>query len=115
MPLPNIPKDISRIEEETFCDCNSLESIVIPDGVTTIGRSAFRNCTSLTTAPELPATALAALCYCNMFRGCTGLTNAPALPATTLAKRCYEYMFYGCSNLTELNISNFNTLKVTNN
>jgi hypothetical protein len=44
----------------------------------------FDGCTSLTTAPALPATTLAANCYSYMFYGCTSLTSAPALPATTL-------------------------------
>jgi hypothetical protein len=56
----------------------------------------FRNCTSLTTAPSLPATTLANYCYGSMFSGCTGLTTAPSLPATTLAEGCYEYMFSDC-------------------
>ena len=57
-------------------------------------------CSSLTTAPALPATTLAENCYRYMFRDCTSLTTAPALPATTLAERCYYYMFTGCSSLT---------------
>ena len=60
----------------------------------------FRGCTSLTTAPALPATTLATYCYSNMFQGCTGLTQAPELPVTTLAKGCYNYMFKGCTSLT---------------
>lgn len=28
-------------------------------------------------------------CYSNMFNGCTSLTTAPTLPATTLASSCY--------------------------
>ena len=60
----------------------------------------FCRCTSLTTAPALPATTLAASCYADMFNGCTSLTTAPALPATTLADSCYLDMFLGCSNLT---------------
>ena len=62
-------------------------------------RNMFRNCTSLTAAPELPAT-VAIACYTSMFRNCTSLTAAPELPATTLANSCYSYMFYGCTNLT---------------
>jgi hypothetical protein len=34
-----------------------------------------------------------------MFNGCTSLTTAPELPATTLADYCYIYMFRGCSKL----------------
>ena len=60
----------------------------------------FYNCTSLTTAPELPATTLAGNCYRFMFQGCKALTTAPALPATTLDEGCYDGMFYGCTSLT---------------
>ena len=60
----------------------------------------FTNCSSLTTAPELPATTLASNCYKSMFQGCTSLTQAPVLPATTLANNCYQAMFGMCSSLT---------------
>ena len=60
----------------------------------------FYGCTSLTSAPELPATTLAYGCYGYMFYGCTSLTSAPELPATTLASNCYEGMFWGCTSLT---------------
>ena len=60
----------------------------------------FYNCTSLTAAPELPATILAERCYSYMFYGCTSLTTAPELWATTLERYCYSCMFYGCESLT---------------
>ena len=60
----------------------------------------FSGCTSLTTAPELPATTLSPYCYYEMFSGCTSLETAPELPATTLANSCYRYMFRGCTSLT---------------
>ena len=34
-----------------------------------------------------------------MFQNCTSLTTAPELPATTLVSNCYQYMFYGCKSL----------------
>lgn len=34
-----------------------------------------------------------------MFQGCTSLTVAPELPATTLVNGCYQYMFSNCANL----------------
>lgn len=72
--------------------------------ITTLARYAFtnlfENCTSLTAAPELPATTLADFCYAFMFSGCTSLTTAPTLPATTLAQRCYFAMFQNCKALT---------------
>ena len=62
--------------------------------------SLFKGCTSLLSAPELPATTLALYCYMRMFEGCSALTSAPKLPATTLALFCYKSMFEGCSALT---------------
>ena len=59
----------------------------------------FYGCTSLVTAPALPAMALANNCYRYMFDGCTSLTSAPELPATTLTSNCYRGMFYNCTNL----------------
>ena len=33
------------------------------------------------------------MCYFNLFYSCTSLTTAPELPATTLADFCYSNMF----------------------
>ena len=86
-----------------FCDCTSLTAAPeLP--ATTLAYYCysymFSGCTGLTSAPELPATSLEEGCYFNMFGGCTGLTAAPELPATTLAYYCYSYMFSGCTGLT---------------
>ena len=62
--------------------------------------SMFRNCKSVTVAPSLPATTLVNSCYSNMFNGCTSLTSAPELPVTTLVNYCYSNMFNGCTSLT---------------
>jgi hypothetical protein len=45
----------------------------------------FKDCTSLTQAPELPVETLTSSCYAYMFNGCTSLTQAPELLAETLA------------------------------
>lgn len=60
----------------------------------------FVRCSSLISAPKLPATTLADNCYCDMFNGCTNLTSAPELPATTLAADCYIHMFEDCTKLS---------------
>ena len=65
-------------------------------------KSMFYGCTLLTEAPELPATNLAANCYGQMFNGCTHLTKAPVLKAETLVDGCYNVMFYGCSALNDI-------------
>ena len=59
----------------------------------------FFNCNALTSAPHLPATTLASMCYSYMFSGCTNLKSAPELPAKTLAYSCYSYMFNGCTSI----------------
>lgn len=61
----------------------------------------FKGCTSLTTAPELPATTLSDNCYYGMFSGCRSLTYAPELPATTMKNNCYASMFTNCLSLTQ--------------
>ena len=62
----------------------------------------FCGCTSLTSAPKLPAKKLADYCYYEMFNSCTSLTSAPELTATELAEACYCSMFYGCENLSSV-------------
>ena len=59
----------------------------------------FEGCTSLLSAPELPATTMEKGCYSQMFAGCTALKSAPELPANVLANNCYGWMFKGCSAL----------------
>lgn len=86
-----------------FSGCSSLTTAPeLP--ATTLGYhcydSMFKNCTLLTVAPELPATTLTMLCYQSMFEGCTSLTVIPRLPATTLTLQCYESMFKDCTSLT---------------
>ena len=77
-------------------------------------QSMFEGCTSLTTAPELPAINLDISCYEHMFKGCTSLTTAPKLVAWKIGSvldydshqpildtgHCYESMFEGCTSLT---------------
>ena len=90
---------------DMFYDCTSLTTA--PDlPATTLDDYCysymFSGCTSLTTAPVLPATTLDNNCYSRMFNGCKNLTTPPALPATTLDSNCYEGMFYGCTSLTTI-------------
>lgn len=89
---------------QLFIDCTSLtHAPKLP--ATAAGQyvygNMFKGCTSLTQAPELPATTLAYYCYRGMFQGCTSLTHAPKLPATNLNGNCYRDMFQGCTSLTQ--------------
>ena len=60
----------------------------------------FNACTLLISAPELPALSIGNVCYANMFISCFSLKHAPSiLPATTLKTQCYQGMFYSCNSL----------------
>ena len=49
-----IPESVTSIGQSAFSDCSSLTSITIPNSVTSIGQGAFQNCSGLTsiTIPE---------------------------------------------------------------
>ena len=59
----------------------------------------FKDCTSLTQAPELLATDLCSYCYADMFNGCTSLSTAPELVSENMSDHSYSRMFYGCTSL----------------
>ncbi len=81
----------------------SAENLVLPALTlkTYCYRSLFSYCTTLTKAPELPATTLAQGCYWYMFEQCA-ITVAPVLEATTLVNECYYHMFDGCRLLNRI-------------
>ena len=60
--------------------------------------AASGNCNAIWNYEDLNAP-LKAYCGQKMFYNCTSLITAPELPATSLANSCYQSMFYGCSNL----------------
>ena len=105
----NSTSNIWTFTGATNLECNGKLDRLLQDtlgnnnDVLTIGdycyTSMFTNCTSLITAPKLPATTLGTNCYTSMFTGCTNLITAPKLPATTLANYCYMDMFYGCTKI----------------
>lgn len=59
----------------------------------------FDGCSSLISAPDLPAITLSTNCYQYMFQG-TGITTTPLLPATSLRGNCYNHMFNSCRSLS---------------
>ena len=90
--------------ESMFSGCTSLtQAPELPATTLPIFcyKDMFKDCSNLTQAPALPATKLVLGCYQSMFNGCTSLTQAPALPATKIASSCYANMFYKCSSLTQ--------------
>ena len=76
----------------------SVTSITIPSGVTTIGNSAFANCTSLTSV-SIPSTVTSL--GTSAFSGCTALTSV-SIPSsiTSIPNNC----FYNCTKLASVSL-----------
>ena len=98
-----IPKTINgytvtSIGDSAFRNCTSLTTITIPDGVTSIGSSAFYNCTSLTTI-TIPDGVTSIGEYA--FSGCTKLTTITIPDGVT---NIGGYAFRNCTSLTTITI-----------
>jgi hypothetical protein len=74
-----IPDSVTSIGSWTFYNCTSLTSVTIGDSVTSIGADAFSGCTSLTSV-TIPDSVTTIGSYA--FSDCTGLTNVYCKPTT---------------------------------
>ena len=93
-----IEQGVTSIGSWAFFDCSSLTSVTLPDSVTSIGDHAFSDCTGLTsiTLPD-GVTCLEDF----VFYGCTGLTSITIPNGTTSIG---GWAFYGCTALTSVTI-----------
>ena len=93
-----IKNGVTSIGDYTFRDCTSLKSVTIPDSVTSIGRCAFDDCTSLTsiTIPD-SVTSIGDFA----FSGCTSLTNVTIPDSITSIG---DNAFYNCKSLSSVTI-----------
>ena len=95
-----IPDGVTKIGREAFVFCDSLTSVTIPGSVTEIGWNAFKGCSSLTsvTIPD-SVTKIGSFA----FSDCSSLTSVTIPDNVT---EIGGYSFYGCSSLTSVSIPN---------
>ncbi len=92
-----IPKSITRIGGyKAFYSCNSLTSVVIPEGVTEIGGSAFGSCINLKSVVIPQGVKLVGS---QAFEGCTSLSSVVFPEQLNLIR---NNAFSNCSSLTSL-------------
>ena len=95
-----IPDEITEIRASAFRNCSSLTSVTFHNNVTAIGDYAFYGCRSLTgvTIPDSVTTIGG-----SAFRNCSSLTSITFHNNVTTIG---DYAFYGCDSLTSITIPN---------
>ena len=93
-----IPEGVTAIGKEAFYHCESLTGINIPDGVTDIGFSAFCGCESLTSL-RIPDSVTSIGKWA--FEHCKSLTSVTIPDSVTSIG---EWAFKDCKNLTSVTI-----------
>ena len=90
---------VTRIGENAFSDCTSLESVEIPKCVKEIGIGAFGGCAKLTSM-----TISSSVTYIghNAFRNCTSLASV-TIPGSV--PKLGEVAFAGCTSLADVTIA----------
>ena len=97
-----IPNSVTSIGRSAFEDCTSLTSVTIPDSVTNIGVSAFSECISLTSV-TIPNNVTSIGDYA--FNGCRRLTSVKIPDSVTSIG---DYAFFNCTSLTSIEVSDNN-------
>ena len=95
-----IPNGVITIGDSAFCNCSSLTSVTIGNSVTTIGPGAFRNCSKLTHI-SIPDSVTTIGNYAFSF--CDNLISITIPDSVTTIG---DYAFYDCSSLTSVTIGN---------
>ena len=91
---------VTSIGNSAFSNCTSLTSVTIPNTVTSIGNSAFSNCASLTSV-TIPNSVMSIGSYA--FSGCLALTSITIPNSVTSIE---EAGFEGCTRLSSITIPN---------
>ena len=95
-----LPEGVTSIGNSAFYGCSSLTSITLPKGVTSIGNSAFYGCSSLTSI-TLPKSVTKI--GNEAFNGCSSLTNI-TIPDNSQLNNIGIYAFRDCSSLISITL-----------
>lgn len=95
-----VESGVTTIGAYAFYGCNQLVSATLPDSVTTLSSAAFRNCTKLTNV-NLPSNLGNWGLGDNVFNGCSSLAQI-IIPSNV--KYIQSYAFLNCSALTSVSI-----------
>ena len=93
-----IPESVTSIGDHAFNNCKSLTSVIIPEGVTTIDKYAFHYCKSLTSI-TIPSSITSIGDYA--FAYCTSLRSVTISGSVTSIR---VHTFSNCSRLTSITI-----------
>lgn len=91
-----------RLEDNSFQGCRLLESVIIPNRVTTIGNHVFENCSSLQNI-SIEGDALRSIGW-ETFKNCTSLKTL-TIPASVYSMG--DGMLSGCSSFEKLTVKSF--------
>ena len=94
--IDNNPNSVTSIGRSAFCECSSLTSVTIPNSVKEMEGNTLNGCSSLTSATignSVPSIGD------YTFKGCSSLTSVTIGNSVSSIE---DYAFYGCSGLTEV-------------
>ncbi len=93
-----IPDGVTSIGQSAFSGCKNLTEIIIPDSITSIGDAAFNECKNLTKITIPQSVTNIGMCA---FSGCSKLTKITIPDNVTCIEMC---TFDGCSSLISITI-----------
>ena len=93
-----IPNDVTSIGNSAFENCSNITSVSIPNTVTSIGKWAFRNCSNVTNINIPDSVTTIGM---DAFTSCSSLANI-SIPNSVISMG--DYTFSGCSALASVSL-----------
>jgi len=97
-----IPNSVTKIGQSAFKNCKGLRSVRIPNSVVSVGQFAFQGCSGMTSI-TIPNSVTSIGSYA--FRWCSGLTSITIPDGVSSID---EFVFYGCTALQSIEVEDGN-------